>query len=227
MALAAYLCGLPGHRRDVLPCYNHMLATEPLPRETWERIGLARRESFGDASRSFVYAQRTADDRFAIGGRGIGYHFGSAIRAGFDRDARVYRALESALRELFPELGEIAVTHRWGGVFGMPRDLCAALRMDESTGIAVAPSYVGDGVAASNLAGRTLCDLVLQRRSVLVELPWVGHRPRRWEPEPLRWLGVQGGMALNLSADRAERRTGRRSPARERLLSAMGLEFSY
>jgi glycine/D-amino acid oxidase-like deaminating enzyme len=227
VALAAYLSQLPGHGRDVLPCYNHMLATEPLPRETWERIGLARRESFGDGSRSFVYAQRTQDDRIAIGGRGIGYHFGSSIRARFDRDAQVYRALESAVRELFPELGDVAVTHRWGGVFGMPRDLCAALRMDEATGIAVAPSYVGDGVAASNLAGRTLCDLVLERKSALVELPWVGHRARCWEPEPLRWLGVRGGIALNLSADRAERRTGRRPRAREHLLSAMGLEFSY
>jgi hypothetical protein len=55
----------------------------------------------------------------------------------------------------------------------------------------------------------------------------VGRRARRWEPEPLRWLGVQAGMALSLSADRAERRTGRRSPVHERLLSAMGLEFSY
>jgi hypothetical protein len=25
-----------------------------------------------------------------------------------------------------------------------------------------------------------------------VELPWVGHRSRNWEPEPLRWLGVRG-----------------------------------
>ncbi|MDH3519782.1 MAG: FAD-binding oxidoreductase [Myxococcales bacterium] len=227
LALAGYLAQLPGHRRDVLPCYNHMIATEPLPRETWERIGLARREGFGDVSRMLAYGQRTHDDRIAIGGRGLGYHFGSSIDARFDRDARTHRLLEKTLHELLPQLGDVAITHRWGGVFGMPRDLTAALRMDEATGIAVAPSYVGDGVAASNLAGRTLCDLVLERRSPLVEFPWVTHRAPRWEPEPLRWLGVRAGLALNASAERSERRSGRLPPLRDRVLRSIGLDFSY
>lgn len=113
----------------------------PGPRSTPSVKEAPKQESgpalgFGDASRNLAYAQRAADDRFAIDGRGIGYHFGSAIRARFDRDAQVYRALGSALRELFPELGDVAVTQRSGGVSGVPGDLCAALHMDEGTGIA-------------------------------------------------------------------------------------------
>jgi glycine/D-amino acid oxidase-like deaminating enzyme len=227
LALAGYLCQMPGHARETLPCYNHMIATEPLPRETWERIGLARREGLGDASRSFIYAQRTADDRIAVGGHGVGYHFGSRIEPRFDRHAKTHCALEAALHEMLPDLGEVAITHRWGGIFGMARDLSAAIRFDPATGVAVAPSYVGDGVAASNLAGRTLRDLLLDRRSELTLLPWVGHRSPRWEPEPLRWLGVHAGLALNDSAARVEKRTGRRSAVRESLLGVFGIDFAY
>ena len=57
--------------------------------------------------------------------------------------------------------------------------------------------------ARSNLAGRTLADLVLGRDTELTRLPWVGHRSPRWEPEPLRWLGVNAGPAGD---DRGRRR---------------------
>ena len=75
-------------------------------------------------------------------------------------------------------------------------------------------------VATTNLAGRTLADLVLERDTDLVRLPWVGHRSPRWEPEPLRRLGINAGTWLAASADRAESRTGRRT-LRSRLLSRL------
>ena len=204
-----------------------MIATEPLPPEVWERIGLRNHEGFGDAQRMLTYAQRTADDRIAIGGRSLGYRYGSRIDARFERCERVEGRLVDALRQYFPDLGDFAVTHRWGGVLGVPRDFCVSLGFDEATGIAVGPNYAGDGVCAGNLAGRTLCDLLRDRKSELVELPWVHHRSPRWEPEPLRWLGVRFGAALSASADRAEIRTGRRSPLRERVMRGLGVEFGY
>jgi hypothetical protein len=78
--------------------------------------------------------------------------------------------------------------------------------------MAWAGGYVGDGVSTTNLAGRTLTDLILGRASELTRLPWVGHRSRSWEPEPLRWVGVNLGRILATGADREEQRTGR--PAR-------------
>ncbi|MDZ4093597.1 MAG: FAD-dependent oxidoreductase, partial [Paracoccaceae bacterium] len=62
------------------------------------------------------------------------------------------------------------------------------------------------GVSTSNLAGRTLCDLVLRQDSSLTRLPWVNRRVRQWEPEPLRWLGVHGMYGLLNIADRREAR---------------------
>jgi len=82
---------------------------------------------------------------------------------------------------------------------------------DPGTRTGRAGGYVGDGVAASNLAGRTLADLVLGRGTAITSLPWVGHRSPRWEPEPLRWLGVNAGLQLARLADRDEARSGRQS----------------
>ena len=223
MALDAHVTKLAGCRRNALPFYEHMIAIEPLSAQVWEEIGLAERGLFGDASRLFTYAQRTADDRIAIGGRHIGYHYGSAIGARFERNPHVEQLLIDSLRETLPQLGDFTVTHRWGGVLGMPRDMIASIAIDETTGIAGVGSYAGEGVCPSNLAGRTLSDFALGRRTPLLELPWVGHRSPQWEPEPLRWLGVKTALALNASTDRADTRGGR-YPVRKRLLRAMGLD---
>jgi glycine/D-amino acid oxidase-like deaminating enzyme len=223
MALDAYGTQLPGCRRNVLPIYEHMIATEPLSDRVWEEIGLAERGLFGDGNRLFTYAQRTADDRIAIGGRYFGYQYGSAIEARFERRPHVEQMLIDVLRDMLPQLGEFAVTHRWGGVLGIPRDYISSISIDEATGIASLGSYAGEGVCPSNLAGRTLCDLVLGRETPLVELPWVGHQSPPWEPEPLRWIGARAAQILLASTDRADAR-GRNYPIRRQLLRAMDLE---
>ena len=223
MGLDGYVTQLPGCRRKALSFYEHMIATEPLSDQIWEEIGLSERGLFGDGSRLFTYAQRTADNRIAIGGRHIGYHYGSAIGTRFERNRHVEQSLIDSLHDLLPQLGEFAVTHRWGGLLGLSRDMIASVEINETTGIAGVGSYVGEGVCPSNLAGRTLCDFALGRKTSLLELPWVGHRSPQWESEPFRWLGVKTALALNASTDRADTR-GRGYPIRERLLSAMGLE---
>jgi hypothetical protein len=83
--------------------------------------------------------------------------------------------------------------------------------LDRSTGLAWAGGYVGDGVSTTNLAGRTLADLILDRSTELTALPWVGHHSPRWEPEPLRWLGINAGLRAMTLADAEERLTGRPS----------------
>jgi glycine/D-amino acid oxidase-like deaminating enzyme len=178
----------------------------------WRRIGLAGRETFADHRHLVIYGQRTADDRLAFGGRGAPYHFASRVRPEHDREPATFAALRSVLVELLPDVRDAAVTHTWGGPLGVPRDWCASVGLDRRTGLAWAGGYVGDGVATSNLAGRTLADLVLGTSSDLTALPWVGHRSPRWEPEPLRWLGVSAALAAMTTADSVEVRTGR--PAR-------------
>ena len=58
--------------------------------------------------------------------------------------------------------------------------------------------------ATTNLAGRTLRDLVLGRDTALTALPWVDHRSPAWEPEPLRWLGINAGLRAMTLADAEE-----------------------
>jgi glycine/D-amino acid oxidase-like deaminating enzyme len=179
----------------------------------WQQVGLAGRPTFSDHRRMIIYGQRTADGRFAFGGRGAPYHLGSAIRPEFDQVPPVFAALRRTLGELFPAVADAAVTHSWGGPLGIPRDWCASAGLDCSTGLGWAGGYVGDGVSTTNLAGRTLADLVLGTDSDLTRLPWVNHRSRSWEAEPLRWLGINAGIRIMSWADRQEARTGRQSRA--------------
>jgi glycine/D-amino acid oxidase-like deaminating enzyme len=210
-ATEGYTARLPGQRRAIAPVFSLMLATEPLPASFWDEVGLRRRETFTDHRHLIIYGQRTADDRLAFGGRGAPYHFGSSVRPEFDREPAVFAALRETLVDLFPGLRDAAVTHTWGGPLGVPRDWFASVGLDRFTGLGWAGGYVGDGVGTSNLAGRTLADLVTGRDSSLVRLPWVGHRSRPWEPEPLRWLAVNAGLRVMTAADEEERRTGRPS----------------
>jgi glycine/D-amino acid oxidase-like deaminating enzyme len=210
-ATEGYTPGLPGQRRTVAPVYSLMIATEPLGADVWERIGLRHRETFNDLRHLIIYGQRTADGRLAFGGRGAPYHFASRVRPEQDRDPTVFDSLRHTLVDLFPVLRDAAVTHTWGGPLGIARDWCASVGLDRAAGLGWAGGYVGDGVGTTNLAGRTLADLVLGRDTDLTRLPWVGHRSRRWEPEPLRWIGVSGSLKVMGGADAEEERTGRPS----------------
>jgi len=216
-ATEAYTRDLTGERRTLVPIYSLMIATEPLSSETWDEIGLATRPTFADDRYMVIYGQRTDDDRIAFGGRGAPYMFGSNIDPVTENNAAAHDLIRSTLVELFPSLSGVEITHRWGGVLGVPRNWTPSVQFDPATGLAVAGGYVGEGVAASNLAGRTLADLITRTNSDLVDLPWVDVTWRKWEPEPLRWLGIRTGRRLMNSADRREFRTGKQSAVATRL----------
>lgn len=213
IALEGYGASLPQTHRRVLPLYSLMIATAPLSDETWDEIGIGHGQTFADFRHLLVYGQRTADNRFAFGGRGARYHWGSSIRSEYDRVPAVFDHLARTLAGLFPAAGGVSITHRWGGPLGVPRDWHASAIFDPTTGIAMAGGYVGDGLSTTNLAGRTLTDLILRRDTPISRLPWVDHRSPRWEPEPLRFIGANlGTTAMNI-ADAEERLTGRASIA--------------
>ncbi|GGX88588.1 NAD(P)/FAD-dependent oxidoreductase [Streptomyces anandii] len=204
-----FTASLKGQRRTWLPMNSSMIATEPLTDEQWTSVGWAGRETLGDMAHAYMYAQRTADGRIALGGRGVPYRFGSRT----DNDGRTQPETVQALRDVlvgfFPALAGVRIEHAWSGVLGVPRDWCASVTLDRTTGLGWAGGYVGSGVATTNLAARTLTDLVRfdsgqAGPTGLTALPWVGHKVRKWEPEPLRWLGVQGMYATYRTADRRE-----------------------
>ena len=218
-ATEGYTPQLAGSERRLIPLYSFIIATEPLPRSFWDSVGWRNRETISDGRHLIIYAQRTADDRIAFGGRGAPYHFGSGTRATFDRDTAVFDDLERVMHDLFPNTRDATITHRWGGPLGVPRDWYPSVGLDRSTGLAWAGGYVGDGVTTTNLAGRTLADLILRRDTERTELAWVDHHSRDWEREPLRWLGINAGLRLSAAADRRESRTRRRAVHYERALA--------
>jgi glycine/D-amino acid oxidase-like deaminating enzyme len=214
-----FTAALPGQRRTLLPMNSSMIVTGPLSDAAWKSIGWDGFETLSDEAHAYMYAQRTADGRIALGGRGVPYRFGS----GLDHDGTVALStvaqLGRILRGMFPVAVEAGIDHAWCGVLGVPRDWCATVMMDPRTGLGWAGGYSGHGVAAANLAGRTLADLVRGVPSPLTTLPWVGHRSPRWEPEPARWAGVRGLYTLYRTADRLE--SAGRSP-RTSLLARAG-----
>lgn len=205
-ATEGYTSQFDGEARTIVPLYSLMIATEPLPHEIWDQIGLETRPTFSDFRNLLIYGQRTADGRLAFGGRGAPYHFRSSIKDEFDTPDAVHTELIRVLTELFPALGDFEITHRWGGPLGVPRDWKPSVTFDETTRMAYAGGYVGDGVATANLAGRTLADLVAGDDTDRTHLPWINHTWRKWEPEPFRWAGINFGLRLAKAADRSEER---------------------
>jgi glycine/D-amino acid oxidase-like deaminating enzyme len=202
--LEGFTAGLPGHRRAWLPMNSSMIVTDPMPELLRGRLGWTGSTLLGDFAHAYIYAQRTADDRIALGGRGVPYRYGSRVDDRGRTQAATVEALSALLRSLFPATADVAIAHAWCGVLGVPRDWCATVDVDHRTGLGAAGGYVGSGLTTTNVAGRTLADLVLRRDTELTRLPWVGRRVRGWEPEPLRWLGVQSMYALYRAADRRE-----------------------
>jgi glycine/D-amino acid oxidase-like deaminating enzyme len=202
--LEGYTASIHGQRRTWLPMNSAMIVTEPLPDAAWDAIGWGGSEVLGDCANAYCYAQRTADGRIALGGRGIPYRYGSRT----DTDGRTQDwtidSLTQTLHTLFPATRDVRIDHAWCGVLGVPRDWCASVTFDPATGLGSAGGYVGSGLTTTYLAGRTLADLALGRESELITLPWVGRKVRRWEPEPLRWLGVRAMYGLYRAADRRE-----------------------
>jgi glycine/D-amino acid oxidase-like deaminating enzyme len=220
-ATEAYTRDLPGLRRALVPLYSLMVATEPLDDATWDTIGLRAMETFADDRRMVIYGQRTTDGRIAFGGRGAPYRFGSGIDAATEVHPGIHDRITATLVELLEQLRDVKITHRWGGVLGVPRDWRPSVGLDRATGIAWAGGYVGEGVAAANLAGRTIADLVVAPDSPLVSLGWVQHRTRRWEPEPLRWLAINGVRRLAGWVDEQEsqrQHTPRRAAMLDRIV---------
>lgn len=210
-ATEGYTAGLRGQHRALVPMNSSMVITEPLGEKAWDEIGWEGCEVMGDGAHVYVYLQRTADGRIAIGGRGVPYRFGSRTDGRGATAPATVAVLRSKLDSMFPAAAGAALEHAWSGVLGVPRDWCVSIDADPGSGLARAGGYVGEGVAAANLAGRTLTELILGSGGELSRLPWVGRRPRRWEPEPLRWAAINGVYSLYRRADAAESRSGRPS----------------
>lgn len=214
------LPGLQG--RQVIPVFSSMISTEPLPSEVWESIGWEGRECLGDTAHTFIYAQRTADDRIAIGGRGAPYAYRSGLPGDGEVPTEVVNLLAGRLSSLFPDL-DFDIAHAWRGALGVTRDWCAGIFFDPAQRIGVARGYAGHGVTATHLAAKTLLDRASGQSTPLTALPWNDHNSGQWEPEPIRWLGIRSMYTIFGIADTWEAATGAK---RTSLLARFGAHLA-
>jgi glycine/D-amino acid oxidase-like deaminating enzyme len=179
-------------RRLQQPAFTYMIATEPLTDEQLAPIGWHERQGIEDARNLIHYYRLTPDRRISMGGGPVGLTYGGRLDA--DTNERAWQHLESHLRWLWPHLGDVAITHRWGGPFSVTLDLTPALgfvgdRRDAVYGL----GCIGHGVSMSYLNGVVLAELLLDGEAaaapdasgVAAQCPFVQRRVVPWPAEPL------------------------------------------
>ena len=207
IATEGYTSALPGRGRAMLPLNSATIATRPLTDDEWVRVGWKDAAGISGAAHTYFYGQRTPDGRIIIGGRGKPCRFASGFDTRGQVDPKTVDALEDIVRGLFPWL-DASADYAWCGVLGVSRDWTPYLDWDADTGILELGGYAGQGVTAAKLAGDAAANLLLGTGDPLTRIPWVRSRPRKWEPEPLRWLGANGLYRAYSVADWLEHRSG-------------------
>jgi len=213
LATEGYSGSLPGRKDRLIPVHSMMVCTEPLSAEQLAATGFQKRFAFGNGDRVVTYGQLTADQRIAFGCRGT-YHFGARVQTAFHEQDVDFELVRNTLLRFFPGLKGIGFTHAWGCAMGVSRSLQPSVCFDPVRGLGWAGGYFGNGVGATHLAAQTLADLVLEQDTDRIHTPWVNppDANRRWEPEPLRWLGIKSARILMHLADKAEYRDSRLTP---------------
>ena len=211
-ATEGYTARLPGQRRALAPVYSLMVATEPLPDERLGRDRPRRPARRSPTHRHLIiYGQRTADGRLAFGGRGAPYHFGSAVRPEHDRDdRRLRRRCARRCATCFPALARRRGSPTPGAArSASPATGARSVGLDR--GDRARPGPAATSATASrttNLAGRTLADLILGRDTELTGCP--GSSTGRAAGSRSRCAG--SGVNAGLRAMTARRRARSGSP---------------
>lgn len=178
-----------------------LLATAPLAPESRHSVGLVRGQSLGDAAHEAVRVRRTSDDRLVVAL--------PATAPGARLSAPDVDRLRRRLAQLLPGAADAAVTHAWRASHTATRDGTPRVGLDRDTGLGWAVGFGDDGLAAANVAGRTVADLVAGTATALTRLPWVDGPGATWASAPVRDVMLLARSRRARLADAVERRTGR------------------
>jgi glycine/D-amino acid oxidase-like deaminating enzyme len=217
-ATEGFTSSIKTHRRILAPLYSYMIATSPLTESQLQTLGWKNRETYHDARNMIIYCQLTADKRIAFGGRGAPYHFASRVKPSYNTHPLIHEKICNSMREIFEKIGDLEITHKWGGPLGVPRNWNPSVNFDARSGLGSLGGYVGDGVAASNLAARTMAHLIAEDNHELTQLCWANNQSRKWEVEPLRYFGINGLLKISESIDAYESKTNSPDRIRTKIL---------
>jgi len=207
----AYMSGMPGFGRTLLPISSMIVLSEPLTAAQWESVGWDNGESLSSVAHTKDYLTRTLDGRILFGSRGGPYRFGSRMPEGEFAREETFEWMREMVREWWPSLRDLRFSHAWGGYLGVPRDWMPGVSFDADRGFAQLLGFSGRGVTTSALGAELLAGLIGGWETGLESLPL--HRPAlpRWEREPWRWMGVRYVQNAFARVDRADER-GRPRP---------------
>jgi glycine/D-amino acid oxidase-like deaminating enzyme len=207
-----------GHQ--VIPVYDHVIATAPLTESQWSAIGWRSRAGVTDAGNQFHYYRPTPDGRILFGGWDATYHFGGRVDERLERRPATHRLLAQHLVETFPALEGIEVTHAWGGPIDSTSRFTPTFGTAMGGKLGWSIGFTGLGVGASRFGAQVALDLLAGHETDRTQLSMVRRSPIPFPPEPVRYPVIQ----LTKWSLAREDRTGRRN-LWLRLLHRFGVGF--
>ena len=186
LATNAYSHLIPQLKSKQAPVFTHMVVTEPLTPQQLAPIGWKNRQGLEDARNLVHYFRLTIDNRLAMGGSDVTMAYGRDL----DRDLnlRIFADLERDVVRLFPSLRGVRYTHRWGGPVSVPTQMVPDIGRLGDRRAWYSLGCMGHGVSLTHLNGRTLADLLCERKTDLTDVWFVDRRTIPWPPEPFRFL---------------------------------------
>jgi len=194
---------------------SHIVITEPVP-ELLAEIGWTGGECIADCRALLDYFRTTPDGRVAFGWGGGRIALGARIGGRSELDREVVAATHHHLLDYFPGLAGVRITHAWGGpIDASPSHLPMVVSLPAGRAFAAA-GYTGNGVGPSNMVGRSLAGLALDRRDEFTSLAFVDPKVPRVPPEPFHWIGgeaIRLGIMAKEEAELAGRAPGKLASA--------------
>lgn len=187
MATGGALVGLPRLRRRLTLTSSHMVITEPVP-ELLAQVGWTGGECITDSRAMLHYFRTTPDGRIAFGWGGGRVARADRMTGRAEIDPKVIAAVERHLVRFFPGLEGRRIEWAWGGPIDVsPSHLPVVDELEP--GIHCAFGFTGHGVGPSNMVGRSLASLALERRDDASRLGYIAPDALKVPPEPFRYVG--------------------------------------
>lgn len=133
----------PWLQKRIAPIPSQIIATDPIPKETMDRL-MPKRRMLGETRNLYHYFRPAPDDN--------GIVFGGRAGALTDDPMKKLSHLSRNLIEIFPELDGIGFTHSWWGYTGFTFDFLPKLVVRD--GVHYAAGFCGSGGDLGALGGR-------------------------------------------------------------------------
>jgi glycine/D-amino acid oxidase-like deaminating enzyme len=199
---------------------SHIVLTEPVP-DVIEQIGWTGGECITDGRTLLHYFRTTPDGRILLGWGGGRLAYGTRLNGRVEVDPEIVAETHAGLLRLFPALAGRRITHAWGGPIDVSPSHIPQIGTLPGAPVHFAFGFTGNGVGPSQMAGRTLASLALDRRDEHTRLAIVEAGPGALvPPEPLTWLGGSLVRSALIRRERAAEDGGQADPLTRAICAA-------